>query len=98
MSCAGCPRNGGGKPTHRQGRNHHESHTTPRPTDDPRFPGGTFESRQAISNDGQFLGKTTIVKDASGRIAEVKRGKNSKAGPGRGRLGFVAGLFNFLSK
>lgn len=96
-----CPRCGGGsggsdKRVFRKSATHTEVYTPPSPTIDNRYPGGTFESRHVETPTGKIFAKTTIVKDATGNIFDVKRGKNSKSGPARGHLGFLSGLFTFL--
>ena len=80
---------------HYSGSNHVETHTPTSPASDPRVPGGTFESRQAVTNEGTFIGKTSVVKSADGETYKISRGKNGNGGPSDG---FLAGLFNWLGR
>lgn len=88
-------RKAAGAPVVRQGTRHTETYTSPRPTDNPKYPDHKFSSRQAKTNDGSFIGKTSEIRDRSGNLVERKHGKSGK---GPVSTGFFSGLFNWLSK
>lgn len=108
--CPGCGRDHGSR-TVSHGTRYTESYTPPQSTSDPKYPNHTFSSRQAVDNQGSFIGKTSYIHNEKRQLVVEKLGKNGNVtykydaaghierGADQSRsTGFFQGLFNWLAK